>query len=169
MLIDKQVNEDILSKMCEVLGYEIKEESIDPYTLLRIKRLKEIKKMLYILREIARGENIRVKNHFLLRIGNKINNDQYLLTVQFEMIQSQVNNKIKEIADSILKTKLQSGNIKEERSGIIQMSKGVEINCPACNSSLLNKGTAILLCENCGKKLHISEIIPLLENEIIRI
>lgn len=168
MLIDKQVNTDIFSKICDVLGYEIKSESIDPVILLRIKKLAEIKKIVYILSEVIRGENGRVKNHLLLRIGNKINNDQSLLTVQFEMIQLQINNKIKEIADSILKATLQS-NIKDGRSGIIHISKSVEINCPSCNSSLLNKGTSILLCEKCGKKLHASEIIPLLENEILLI
>ena len=169
MLIEKQINAEILSNISVIVGYEIKEDSIDIVTLFRIKKLVEIKKIIYILKEVFRGENTRVKNHFLLRVGDKINNEKALLEVQFGLLQSQLNTKIKEIAESILMGKLQYNDKMKEGSEVVQLNKRVEINCPSCNSSLLNEGYSILLCRNCGKQLTKGEIIPLIDNVITSI
>ena len=169
MLIEKQINAEILSNISVIVGYEIKEDSIDIVTLFRIKKLVEIKKIIYILKEVFRGENTRVKNHFLLRVGDRINNEKALLEVQFGLLQSQLNTKIKEIAESILMGKLQYNDKMKEGSEVVQLNKRVEINCPSCNSSLLNEGYSILLCRNCGKQLTKGEIIPLIDNVITSI
>lgn len=169
MLLDKQIKSEIMSKLSEVNGYEVKEDSLDYIIILKIRKIVTIKKVIFILNEMFRAEKGRTKNHMLLRIGNNLSVDDSLLEVQFEQIKSQVNNKINEMADDILKARLNTNAVNEVKFEDIISNKNVEVNCPGCNSSLFLETISTLPCGNCGTKLHTDEIIPLIEIAIKKI
>ena len=59
MLLDKQIKSEIMSKLSEVNGYEVKEDSLDYIIILKIRKIVTIKKVIFILNEMFRAEKGR--------------------------------------------------------------------------------------------------------------
>lgn len=144
------------------MGFTVDEANLTPATRQAITNLATMQRHLLVIMELLEGESDRIERSKVLRLASRIGKDSEReeraeLTEQISKLQLEVDAKVSELSDRILKeeTARQTGQPPPECEASLEIAT---LKCPTCGASLPLPTGRFVKCQYCSATLTIQEM-----------
>ncbi len=167
-MLSSQAKQDIMAKLSAKLGYPISEGNLSPDIRRGITVLSNIERYLYVIQEILRAEDGRVKGSVVLSLASKVHaiKTDPKQVEQINKLRTEIEIKINELADRILKDEKEKGSESPHNAYDQRITMIVELKCPRCGAPLPLPTTKVVKCSYCNSTFLIQDLVPQLSSMV---
>ncbi|MEM3192214.1 MAG: hypothetical protein QW292_09030 [Candidatus Parvarchaeota archaeon] len=161
-MLSSQAKQEIISRLSTKVGYALSESDLTPDLRRAISTLASVEKSLSIMTEISRGEKARTNGSVILSLASRVHHskDDLKLKDQIAKIQQEIESKLNDISNRILKGEKLRVSEDPTRS-VTQVSNPiVELKCIKCGAPLPIPTSQFIKCPYCGGTLLIQDFAP---------
>ncbi len=170
-MLSGQAKQEIILRLSSKVGYPLSEGTLSPDIRRGISTLAAVERSLSIIQEISRGEKARINGSLILSLASRArhNKDDPKLKDQIAKLQQEIENKLTDISNRILKG--ETSKVTEDPTKITNNRSNpiIELKCEKCGAPLPIPISQFIKCSYCGATLLIQDFAPQLSaivNEI---
>ena len=158
-MLSRISRQEIVRRLEVGVGHPIDEGVLSEGTKQAINDLVVVQRHVFIISEVLKGEQSRLKQSTILRLSSKIHRDRELEAHAGEIakLQAEINDKISEISSHILQEDKarQSGEPLPERQ---RSGEPVQLKCPTCGAALPMPTGRFMQCQYCKSAFSIQDV-----------